>query len=240
MNIKNKKVLVIGAAIVALVVIAALILNAIQPFKNGSETKNENQQTNKLSPLNAKYIVEGRIVSLENGKEETISPYGAEKQITEVWGNPISGDLNSDGQPDYALILTQKTGNDVGLYYYAAIALVDEKVGIIAGSNAVDLGDRIDVKNIAIVNDAVRINYLDWKTNGDEVEKTPTQEMTRSFILDGVMLRELTDKRANAQAEAACTDNRGEWNKNSNECKGISKEMCEKFAGKFENDICKF
>jgi hypothetical protein len=54
------------------------------------------------------------------------------------------------------------------------------------------------------------------------------------------MLKELTQKRANAQAEAACTDNRGEWNMDTQECSGISQELCQQFGGKFENELCKF
>jgi len=49
--------------------------------------------------------------------------------ITEIVGKPLIGDLNSDGQDDYAVIITQKTDGDVGIYYYAAIALADEKKG---------------------------------------------------------------------------------------------------------------
>ena len=235
----NKKIIFV---IIAIVVIVGAVILIMGKTKNTPPNNNpqEGNTPSKLSPLTAKYIVEERIVNLENGKEETVSPYGAEKQTTEVWGTPVSGDLNSDGQPDYALILTQKTANDIGVYYYAAIALTDEKAGVIAGSNAVALGDRIDIKNIAIVNDAIRINYLDWKTTGDAVEATPSVPVTKSFILDGVMLKELTDKRANAQAEAACTDNHGTWNKDTSECKGLSQEICQKFGGKFENSICKF
>jgi len=240
-HITNTMKKIILFAIVAVIAIIAVIALTGKPKNEPKPTETENQQpVSKLSPLTAKYIVEGQIVNLENGKEETIAPYGAEKQTTEVWGTPAAGDLNSDGQNDYALILTQKTANDVGVYYYAAVALADEKNGIIAGSNAVALGDRLDVKDIAIVNNALRINYLDWKTEGDSVEASPTKPVTKSFILDGIMLKELTEKRANAQAEAACTDNSGTWNKEANECKGLSKEWCEKNAGKFENDICKF
>jgi len=42
------------------------------------------------------------------------------------------------------------------------------------------------------------------------------------------MLKEITDKRATAQVEAACTDNGGEWNSDTLECKGLSKDWCQK------------
>jgi hypothetical protein len=236
----KKIILFVIIVVIAVAAYFALTSNKSNNPSSPSGTAGEEKPEKKLSPLNAKYIVEASIVSLENGKEETIAPYGAEKQTSEVWGTPVVGDLNSDGEDDYALIITQKTANDVGVYYYAAVALADEKNGIIAGSNSVALGDRLDIKDIAIVNNAVRISYLDWKTDGDAVESFPTKPVDKTFILDGIMLKELTEKRANAQAEAACTDNGGAWNKDAAECKGLNKEWCEKNAGKFESDICKF
>ena len=238
----NKKILIVLAVLVVLIIGGIILMNKIKTSvnKQNPQTKNSNTPAVQLSPLNAKYLVESKMVNLENGKEESISPYGAQKQTTEIWGAPVSGDLNSDGQNDYAVIITQKTENDPGVYYYAAIALVDQQKNLIVGSNAVPMGDRIDIKNVAIVNDAVRINYLDWKTNGDEVEASPTMPVIKSYILDGVMFRELTEKRANAQAEAACTDNGGEWTKDSNQCKNLSQEWCQKNGGEFKDNVCNF
>jgi len=61
-----------------------------------------------------------------------------------------------------------------------------------------------------------------------------------SFLPNQAIATLATPKRANAQAEAACTDNRGEWNADTQECSGISQELCQQFGGKFENDLCKF
>ncbi len=154
-----KKFIVILAIVVIVAAGAWLVFNkpASAP-KPGPVAVGTDKPASKLNPGNAKYLVEAQLVSLENGKAETVSPYGAAKQTTEIWGTPVSGDMNSDGQADWAVILTQKTENDPGVYYYAAIALVDEAQGLIVGSNAVPIGDRIDVKDIAIVNDAVKIN----------------------------------------------------------------------------------
>ncbi|MFZ3074138.1 MAG: hypothetical protein WA093_03360 [Minisyncoccales bacterium] len=238
----NKKNIFIGIAILAVIIIAAAILLnlAKNTVRNQNQTPAENQPSSgELSPLNAKYFVEYQLVSLENGKSETTSA-DESKITTQITGTPVSGDLNSDGQPDWAIILTQKNSNDVGIYYYAAIALTDEAKGLIVGSNAVAIGDRIDLRNIAIVNQAVKVDYLDWKTDGDSVESLPTVPTSKSFILDGVMFKELTDKRATAQVEAACTDNGGTWIVTSNQCKGLSQDWCNKSGGKFENNLCKF
>ncbi|UMX48204.1 MAG: hypothetical protein L7H18_01515 [Candidatus Nealsonbacteria bacterium DGGOD1a] len=234
----HKKIIFIGIAVLAVVIIAAAILSNLP--KNTTQNPAENQPVaGELNPLNARYFVEYQLVSLENGKSENTSADGS-KITTQIAGTPVTGDLNSDGQPDWAVILTQKTANDVGVYYYAAIALVDEEKRLIVGSNAVAIGDRIDLRNIAIVNQAVKVDYLDWKIDGDAVESLPTVPTSKSFILDGVMFKELTDKRANAQVEAACTDNGGTWIVTSNQCKGLSRDWCDKSGGKFEDNLCKF
>ncbi len=231
----NKKILIL--AIVAIIAVAAAIMmNQSKP----AEQPEGEEPAGKLSPLNAPYLVETDIITLENGKAETINPYGAQKMTTEVEGEPISGDLNADGQNDWALVLKQQTENDPAIYYYAAIALVNEEKELIVGSNAVPLGEGVKIEDIAIVNQAMRINYLERKIDGDNVEPEPTVPVSKSYILDGAMLKELTQKRANAQAEAACTDNRGEWNMDTQECSGISQELCQQFGGKFENELCKF
>jgi len=238
-TVKNKKIMAGIIAVAGIIMVAGIGWQFYGP-KGHNQGKNDEQVANKLSPRNCQFIVENQVVTLVDGKEETVSLYGAETQTTEIYGDPISGDLNSDGKDDYAAIITQKTANDVGVYYYAAVALADEEKGVIAGTVAVPLGDRIVVKDTAIVNQAFRVNYLDWKTDGDAVEESPTNPVTKSFILDGIMLKELTQKRANAQAEAACTDNSGTWSMDTSECKGLSKEWCEKNAGTFENNTCKF
>lgn len=240
-TVKNKKMMTVIVAVAGILMISGIAWQFIVPKKqNLGQGQNNEQPVNKLSPRNCQFIVEGQVVTLVNGKEEAISPYGAQAQTTEIVGDPVLGDLNFDGKDDYAVIITQKTASDVGVYYYAAVALADETAGVIAGTVAVPLGDRIIIKDTAIVNQAFRINYLDWKTDGDAVEASPTNPVTKSFLLDGIMLKELTAKRANAQAEAACTDNNGTWSMDTNECKGLSKEWCEKNAGVFENDTCKF
>jgi hypothetical protein len=202
--------------------------------------KNDENSAGTLTPVNAKYWIETDLVQLENGKAETINPYGAAKMTTEIIGQPVAGDLNSDGQSDYAVALKQQTENDPGAYYYVAIALVDEAKNMIVGSNAVAIGEGVKIEDIAIVNQAVRVNYLERNISGDEVESEPTIPVSKSYILDGVMFKELTPKRANAQAEAACTDNRGEWNKDENVCTGITQELCAQFGGNFTDPTCKF
>jgi hypothetical protein len=168
----NKKILfAIVIIIIAAIGFGIFVFN--KKFKTETPKIENQEPAGTLTPLNANYLVETDIISLQNGKAETVNPYGAAKITTEIAGQPVSGDLNSDGQSDYAVVLKQQTENDPGVYYYAAIALVDEKIKMIAGSNAVPLGEGIKIEDIAIVNQAVRINYMERKLDGDNVEKKP-------------------------------------------------------------------
>jgi type II secretory pathway pseudopilin PulG len=234
----NKKILILAVILIAAIAGVILLNSQKQPNSQNQGQNNEKPASN-LKPQNAEYFIETSMVKLENGKAETINPDGAQKMTTEITGDPVSGDLNSDGQNDWAVVIKQQTQNDPAIYYYVAVALVDENKNMIVGSNAVPLGEGVKIQDIAIVNQAVRVNFLERKLDGDNVEKEPTVPVSKSYILDGI-LRELTPKRANAQAEAACTDNRGDWNKDKSECSGISKELCDQFGGNFENDLCKF
>jgi len=104
----KKNIVIIAIILIAAIAGLAMMMNR----KSGEGNKNGEEPAGKLSPLNAAYLVETDIITLENGKAETINPYGAQKMTTEVEGQPVSGDLNSDGQNDWALVLKQQTEND--------------------------------------------------------------------------------------------------------------------------------
>ena len=93
------------------------------------------------SPLDATYRINDEEVTLADGvATRDAAPGSAAKVITSVFGTPIHGDLNGDGAPDAAVLLTQDGGGS-GTFYYAAAALKDGDGYL--GTNAVLLGDRI-------------------------------------------------------------------------------------------------
>ncbi len=108
---------------------------------------------------NATYTIEGRSVTLVNGYAETeAAPGSASKITTRYFGNEAVADLNGDGAPDTAFILTQDTGGS-GTFFYVAAAISGKSRTY--GTNAILLGDRIAPQNTQIKNGQIIANYVD-------------------------------------------------------------------------------
>ncbi len=94
-----------------------------------------------IDAKNATYTIAGSPVTLVNGVSVvTAAPGSASKITTRYFGNEVVHDLNGDGRPDVAFILTQDTGGS-GVFFYAVAALNTAKGYV--GSEGYLLGDRI-------------------------------------------------------------------------------------------------
>ncbi|MDH3673684.1 MAG: hypothetical protein OES46_21420 [Gammaproteobacteria bacterium] len=132
-------------------------------------------------PMNATYILEGEQVRLKQGRAETvIEPESASRVRTSVFGEPADGDLDGDGEDDVALILVNDAGGS-GSFYYVAVA--QNLQGKYRGGNAVWLGDRIDLRDIAIRNGLVIVRYLERSAN-ESMTTAPTVARTMVLHLD--------------------------------------------------------
>ena len=130
-------------------------------------------------PLHASYIVEGQEVRLVAGRGEAKSAPGpATKIATSVFGKPVYGDLNGDGDDDAALLVVQQPGG-TGTFYYVAAAL--HANGVYRGTNTVLLGDRIAPQNIAIRNGLVIANYADRRP--EEPMSTPPSVGKSKYLI---------------------------------------------------------
>jgi hypothetical protein len=110
-------------------------------------------------PLNATYMIEGQATHLVNGRSEReVAPGSATKIMTSVFGKPVEGDLDGQGDMDVALLLVHDPGGS-GTFYYVAAALNRDDSYI--GTNAVLLGDRIAPQDVKIRNGVVVANYTD-------------------------------------------------------------------------------
>src|SRR3989344_288898 len=120
---------------------------------------------------NATYIIEGLPVTLVNGRAEVADvPDSALKMVTQYFGNEATGDLNGDGTPDVAFILTQNGGGS-GTFYHAVVAL--KAASGYQGTNAILLGDRIAPQTTEIRNGQVIVNYADRKA-GEPMSVRPS------------------------------------------------------------------
>jgi|SRR3989344_1427780 len=125
----------------------------------------------------ATFLIEGEEVTLVNGKAETeASPGSASKTVTEYFGNEAKGDVNDDGIPDLAFLLTQTRGGS-GTFYYVVVALQTPAGGYI-GTNAILLGDRIAPQTTEIRHTILVVNYADRKS-GEPMTAQPSEGITK-------------------------------------------------------------
>lgn len=160
-------------------VLIALLIGLIIGWQAGKAGLKECQ--NSINPLNTSYTIEGEIFLLEDGK------YEGSKVKVKAWGEPIFGDLNSDGEDDAAMIFTFDEESDKVLYYIAA-AIKDGND--YQGTNAVLIGDRVSPQNISVENSQIAVSYKD-RGKDDEMTVSPYIEISRKFLVTGDVLVEV-------------------------------------------------
>ncbi len=167
--------------VLAIVLIAILLVI----FKKNQPVSEVNQFSK--SPLDATYIIDGENITLVNGKFSTSIPNSSATLKTEVFGQPIMGDLNGDEENDAVMFLTQ-SGSGTGTFYYAAIAIARD--GGYEGLKAVLLGDRISPQNIQIKDQVAIVNYADRK-KGEAFTVQPSVGVSKYIIIEEGELREI-------------------------------------------------
>jgi hypothetical protein len=146
------------------------------PVPDGGET----QETSATGPLQAAYRIERQEVRLIDGHAEAeAAPGSATKIKTSVFGQPVFGDLNEDGNEDAALFLVHQPGGS-GTFYYIAAAL--NANGGFRGTNAVLLGDRIAPQTIEIRDGVVIANYADRRPE-ESMAVPPSVGMSKHLVI---------------------------------------------------------
>ena len=132
-------------------------------------------------PLQAAYLIEGQVVRLVDGRSEVeAAPGSATKIKTSVFGKPVYGDLDGDGDDDVALLLVQDPGGS-GTFYYLTGAL--KVTGGYRGTNAVLLGDRIGPQPVEIRNGVVISNYTVRRAD-EPMAAVPTVGKSKHLIYE--------------------------------------------------------
>lgn len=85
-----------------------------------------------------------------------------------IFGEPVIGDLNGDGQDDAVMFVTEESGGS-GTFFYIVEAI--SYGGAYKGTNAMFLGDRIAPQNINIVEGRAVANFAERRA--DEPMTTP-------------------------------------------------------------------
>ncbi len=135
------------------------------------------------------FIIEGQPVTLVDGRAETeAAPGAASKVVTQYFGNVATGDLDGDGGPDLAFLLTQSRGGS-GTFYYVVATLVAAD-GSYRGTNAVLLGDRIAPQTTEIRDGQLIVNYAERKA-GEPMTARPSMGVSKYLKVEGTTLVEV-------------------------------------------------
>ncbi|MEN8809103.1 MAG: hypothetical protein ABF291_16615 [Desulfobacterales bacterium] len=171
-------------------IVALLIINsATIALVVGAGNAADRLDTAASDPLNATYLIEGKVVGLVDGRcEVPAAPGSAMKTRTAVWGQPVYGDMDGDGDEDTAVLLTHDPGGSGTFYYVAAAVSVD---GRYQGTNAVLLGDRIAPTDIEIRNGGIVVNYAGRRPE-EPMSATPSVDKTTVLFLEKNQLNEGT------------------------------------------------
>lgn len=175
MTSTTKKLLAGAAALKGLLMIATALLLIGAGCAKAPETP--------TAPLvgDAAFEIDGTPVRLKGDTAtEVIDEGAATMTVTSVFGEPVYGDLDGDGTPDAALLLTRDAGGS-GIFYYASAALLHD--GAYEGLNAIPLGDRVGPQDIRIENGAILVDYADRKP-GEPMTAPPTVGVTKHLRVD--------------------------------------------------------
>ena len=175
---------------VVLAVVAVLLLVAATAFFGLPSPSGANKQSVEQTDYkNVAYSIEGIPVTLVNGRaEEASAPGSSSKMVTQFFGNEAMGDLNADGLPDVAFVLTQNGGGS-GTFYYIVVAL--KTVTSYQGTNAIFLGDRIAPQSTEIRGGQLIVNYVD-RNPGEPMTTQPSVGVSKYVKLVAGKLVEVT------------------------------------------------
>ncbi len=183
-----------------LIIIVLLILFLVVYFAVVKYITSTDTDYIKKKPLfiesikNGTYEIDGVKVTLKDGiSEMEIAPGSSSKMVTKYFGNEAVGDLDGDGAPDVAFLLTQNNGGS-GTFYYVVAALWDGDGYL--GTSAVMLGDRIAPQTTEIRNSpnprdsgTLIVNYAIRKT-GEPMTAKPSVTVSRYFLTKDERLME--------------------------------------------------
>ena len=132
-------------------------------------------------PLNTIYAIEGQAVPLVNGWFTAAAAPGSAAMITAaVFGRPLFGDLDHDGDEDAVVVIVYEPGGS-GTFYYIAAAI--NQNGRYTGTAGHLLGDRIIAGFVRFDDGLVEAHYLD---------RRPTEPMSTPPSIRKVIRLRLT------------------------------------------------
>ena len=186
-----KKYLSLVLIVVIAVAIALLFSSKKAVAPSTTESKPAPVSTGKIaSPLDISYVVDDEIIKLKDGKSvEEAAPGSAAEITTEVFGEPVYGDMGF-GKDTSVMFLVQETAG-TGIFFYTVAAHREggtPEGGSYKGSKAFFLGDRITPQTIKIVNGVAEVTYMTRKEK-EAMSEEPTVIVKKYLIFkDGELV----------------------------------------------------
>jgi len=132
-------------------------------------------------PADALYNIEGEEVRFKDGK----GVYGVHETQAYMVGEPVYGDMNSDGRDDAAIIIVLAE-NTLPQKYYIALALQDEDGYL--GLNALLLPDNLAPERVHIQDEVLVVTHP-LSSDQTEINNHTKGEVYEYFILTGITLQ---------------------------------------------------
>ena len=178
--------------LVSLVVLVVVVGIAFFAWKHtATPTTQPSQDQTAFDGKNATFTIASSSVTLANGVSQVPIANSSATVTTRYFGNEATGDLNGDGLPDTAFLITQDIGGS-GLFYYAVVALKTKED--YQTTNAVLIGDRIAPQSTYIPTNSqeLQVNYADRNpgepmTTKPSAGKTLLLKVTSNGVLEGLM-----------------------------------------------------
>jgi hypothetical protein len=133
------------------------------------------------------FRISGEAVQLVNGEAVTQTTMGgASRSTLAYFGNEAKGDLNGDGVPDMAFLITHN-GSGSGTFFYA-VGAIQNAAGRFIGTDAVRIGDRIAPHTTEIRDGVLIVNYAD-RASGEPMVARPSVGKSLYLKLDPATLQ---------------------------------------------------
>lgn len=190
-----------------LILITTLLIVSVLFLSACSKTTGNSKAEIATGVLNATYVMGKESITLVNGIfEKSAAPGSAAVNKTQVWDQPVIGDLNADGKDDAAIGLINSPGGS-GTFYYIAAALSDTNTKSFKGTNAVFLGDRVQLSKISIENSIITVVYSETKSN-KEMTSAPSVTVSKKFKVENGLLKEIA---SGAEGNTSNTNNKSAY-----------------------------
>ena len=140
-----------------------------------------------VSPSNATYVgIFKYPVTLKNGKwiGKSLAVGGASRPVAILMdGFKLTGDLNGDGAPETAVILSGNSGGS-GVYYY--LAVLEPRGNRLVNLATTLIGDRVQILGGVIREGKIELKVV--RQGPDDPNCCPSQKVLRTWTLKGTKL----------------------------------------------------